>query len=442
MRATMPITQIILTSAICIFASSPICQAASANPPAADTNNATGVIAPGTVITMANWQQYKAFMPDGMAALFEGKYSWKMPPDVRMEVGPTVIHPLPKNYVDATNKYAQNVRVVDLPDGGLSLENYHGGIPFPNPSEPHKGWKTLANVWYRYIPHLTVDTYGSGCAIDSSGNYNCQAYLAVKRQLSYNTDANAPVEPAGPDARYFTEWFMTIEPEQDKYTAYLTVNFADPSRPEEEYAFVPSLRRYQSIATGARCSETQGMDATFEDFHNGFDSNLTELNVEYIGKRKILALVDVKPPTAPFPADVDMPLGWPTPKWGNWQVRDVDVLGIKKIPSKASGYCYGERVMYADSQFSYPLWEEMSDTQMRPWKIVGIFPLKVDVPAVGSVDTAALDVEVFWDLQHQHASFASEPTMGRPAYVNEEAPAKYNDDARYTTPAGLNLIMR
>ena len=139
MRATMPITQIILTSAICIFASSPICQAASANPPAADTNNATGVIAPGTVITMANWQQYKAFMPDGMAALFEGKYSWKMPPDVRMEVGPTVIHPLPKNYVDATNKYAQNVRVVDLPDGGLSLENYHGGIPFPNPSEPHKG---------------------------------------------------------------------------------------------------------------------------------------------------------------------------------------------------------------------------------------------------------------------------------------------------------------
>jgi hypothetical protein len=443
MKATGPVTQAMLVCAICIFASSPICQAAeSANPAATETDNATGTIAPGTVITMANWQQYKAFMPDGMASLFEGKYSWKMPPDVRMEVGPTVIHPLPKNYVDATNKYAQNVRVVDLPDGGLSLENYHGGIPFPNPSEPHKGWKTLANVWYRYIPHLTVDTYGSGCAIDSSGNYNCQAYLAVKRQLSYNTDANAPVEPAGPDARYFTEWFMTIEPEQDKYTAYLTVNFADPSRPEEEYAFVPSLRRYQSIATGARCSETQGMDATFEDFHNGFDSNLTELNVEYIGKRKILALVDVQPPTAPFPADVDMPLGWPTPKWGNWQVRDVDVLGIKKIPSKASGYCYGERVMYADSHFSYPLWEEMSDTQMRPWKIVGIFPLKVDVPSVGSVNTAALDVEVFWDIQHEHASFASEPTMGRPAYVNEEAPAKYNDDARYTTPAGLNLIMR
>jgi hypothetical protein len=127
---------------------------------------------------------------------------------------------------------------------------------------------------------------------------------------------------------------------------------------------------------------------------------------------------------------------------GNWQVRDVDVLGIKKIPSKAAGYCYGERVMYADSHFSYPLWEEMADARMQPRKILGIFPLGVNVPGAGIVDTAAMDVEVFWDLQHKHASFASEPTIGRVAYVNEEAPAKYDDDARYSSPAGLNLIMR
>jgi hypothetical protein len=429
--------------AICVLAILPALNrtagAQESDPKAGDT--AEG-IAPGTVITMENWRQYRLFMPDGMAALFEGKYFWKMPPDVRMEVGPTIIHPLPRNYVEATNRYAQGVRLIELPDGGLSLENYRGGIPFPNPSEPHKGWKTLANVWYRYIPHLTVDTYGSGCAIDSSGNYNCQDYIGVKRQFSYNTDPGAPAEPDGPDARYFTEWFMTLEPEQDKYTAYLTVNYADPSRPEDEYAFLPSLRRYQTIATGARCSESLGMDATFEDFHNGFDSNLTELDVKYIAHRKILALVDVQPPAAPFPAGVDMPLGWPTPSWGKWQVRDVDVLGIKKLPSKAAGYCYGERIMYADSHFSYPLWEDLSDSQMRPWKIIGIFPLKVDVPGEGIVDTAALDVEVFWDVQHNHASFASEPTDGRPAYVNEQAPEKYNDVSRYATPSGLNLIMR
>ena len=57
---------------------------------------ADDTIAPGTVITMQNWQNYKQFMPDGMAAFFQGKYFWKMAPDVRMPVGPTIIHPLPQ----------------------------------------------------------------------------------------------------------------------------------------------------------------------------------------------------------------------------------------------------------------------------------------------------------------------------------------------------------
>jgi hypothetical protein len=416
--------------------------AAGENPKAGMDGALSETIPPGTVITMANWQNYRAFMPEGMVALFEGKYFWKMPPDVRIEIGPTVIHPLPKNYLAATEKYAQQVRLVELPDGGISLENYHGGIPFPNPAEPHKGWKTLANVWYRYIPHLVVDTYGSGCAIDVTLNYNCQYYTAVKRQLAYNTDADAPPEPSGPNARYFTEWFMTVEPEQDRYTAYLTVNYADPARPEDEFAFLPALRRYQPISSAARCSESGGMDATFEDFHNGLDTNLTELDVEYIAHRKIITLVDPHPPTQEFPADVDMPLGWPTPKWGTWQVRDVDVLSIKKIPAKAAGYCYGRRVVYADSHFSGILWEELDDMQMQPSKILAIFPLQVEVPQVGTINTAALDVEVLWDIQRKHATYSSEPANGRPYYINGQAPLEYRDDTRYTTPGGLNLIMR
>jgi hypothetical protein len=66
----------------------------------------------------------------------------------------------------------------------------------------------------------------------------------------------------------------------------------------------------------------------------------------------------------------------------------------------------------------------------------------VDVPQVGAINTAALDVEVFWDIQRKHTSFSSEPANGRPYYINEQAPREYHDDSRYTTPAGLNLIMR
>jgi hypothetical protein len=141
---------------------------------------------------MQNWQQFQQYMPDGMVALFEGKYFWKMPADVKMEVGPTIIHPLPKTYMEATEKYSGQVHLVDLPDGALTLSGYQGGVPFPNPAEPHQGWKVLANVWYRYLPHLIVDSYGNGCSIDRTGSVTCEAAQIVNRQLAFNTDPNTP----------------------------------------------------------------------------------------------------------------------------------------------------------------------------------------------------------------------------------------------------------
>jgi len=133
----------------------PLDPTSSANAKATDpiTTSADGIPV-GTVITTQNWQQYRQFMSDGLVDLFSGKYYWKMPADVSMPVGPTVVNPLPKNYMAATEQYSGQVKVVERPDGGLSLDGYHGGLPFPNPQEPHKGWKILANVWYRYIPHL------------------------------------------------------------------------------------------------------------------------------------------------------------------------------------------------------------------------------------------------------------------------------------------------
>ncbi len=55
---------------------------------------------------MENWRNYRQFMPDGMIGLFEGKYFWKMPQDIKMELGPAIIYPLPKGYREITEKYA------------------------------------------------------------------------------------------------------------------------------------------------------------------------------------------------------------------------------------------------------------------------------------------------------------------------------------------------
>jgi hypothetical protein len=432
--------RILLAIVVCVLLSGGSSWATQSESLVTKADGASATIPAGTVITMANWQNYRDFMPDGLIALFEGKYFWKMPPDIQIEIGPTELHPLPKNYLAATEKYSSQVQIVELPNGGLTLHNYMGGIPFPNPQEPHKGWKVLLNLWFRYMPSLLVDRHAPGCTINSLGSFSCETVDIVNHQLSYRTDAGIPTEAPAPDAKFATEWFMTTEPENLRYTTSLIISYADPARPEDVYVFLPALRRYQPVSTAGRCAANSGMDFTSEDFRSGFDSNLTEIQADYVARRKMIAYVDSNPPEKPFPEGFFMPLAWPMPSWAKWQVRDVDILSIKKIPSKASGYCYGKRVLYADAHFFGPLWQELYDSHQKLWKFYEVAPQRIDVPGIGPQDVPGGDMEEIWDVQSNHATFAAE--NAKTLVANENAPPEYQDIPRFTTPAGLNLIMR
>jgi len=396
----------------------------------------------GTVITMENWQNYRQFMPDGMAAFFEGKYFWKMPTDVQMPVGPTIIHPLPVSYMNATEKYSAQVKITELPDGGLTLTGYSGGIPFPHPDEPHKGWKILADLWYRYTPHLTVNTKGVVCFVDSGNRTSCKAGMKIYRQLSFNTDPGVPSSYPTAEDKYFSQFEMVEEPEQERYTAVLAISHTDLTRPEEVYVFIPSLRRYQPLSPSARCSNDLGTDETPDDRRYGFDSNLTQLSVEFIGEKKILALLNFTMPTGRFPANYDMPLGWPLPSWGKWQLRDVYQVAVSKLPSRSSGYCFAKRVMYVDAATSAPLWEDLYDKQMKPNRSIAVFLHTLDIPGIGPQDSSNSMIYGIWDVQTKHATIFAEPGDNSAFYVNDQAPKDFTDLNRYTTPNGLSLIMR
>jgi len=402
-------------------------------------------ITPGTTITMSNWQRYRQFMPDGMIDLFAGKYFWKMPPDVEMDIGPTVIHPLPKGYLEATEKYSSQVSLVSLPDGGLSVAGYAGGIPFPQPSDPHEGWKILANYWFRYFPHLVVNTsdnLGFGCTADSFGSINCSKSLYVYRQLSYNTDPGIPQTTPGGAGKFYTSWNMVEEPEQAKYTANLNIGYADLSKPQDIYVFRPALRRAEPLSAAARCSAT-GADLTPDDGRFGFNGNIPEFDANLIGEKQILSQMDVGTAGANFPQDYDMPLGWPKPSWGKWEVRDVYVLDIRKIPSKVSGYCYGKRIMYIDKQFYGALWQDLYDAKMQLWKIVLLQPIVLNIPQIGPQNLSGAQYSHYWDIQNNHASFnGPNDGHGYDVLINEDAPKTWDDVERYSTLSGLNEVMR
>jgi hypothetical protein len=417
-------------------------------PPSGNGSIAAGAaavqIAPGTKITMQNWQQYRQFMPDGMVELFAGKYFWKMPADVQMEVGPTAIHPLPKGYVEATEKYNGQTQIVELPDGGLNLANYRGGLPFPNPSEPHQGWKILANFWFRYFPHIVVNDSGNlgfTCTMDSFGSVNCVKGMWVYRQHSFNTDPGVPTTLPGGEGKYYTTWFMTVEPEQARYAANLLIAYSDLTKPQETFIFKPALRRAEQLPVSARCA-TQGSDQTADDGFFGFNGDIPQFDAKLIGERSILDQMDIGTAGANLPDDYDMPLGWPKPSWGKWELRDTYVLDIRKIPSRAQGYCYGKRIMYLDQQFYAALWEDLYDNQMRPWKMALLQPIVLNVPPNGLQNSSGAQYSHFWDIQNNHATFSGPGGHGIAVLINSDAPPQYLNIEKYTTLEGLSEIMR
>ena len=403
-------------------------------------------VAPGTSITMANWQRYQAYMPLGMIGLFEGKYFWTMPRDVQIDVGPTVSYPVPGFYTDATEKHSGQVRVEHLPDGNNDIANYTGGEPFPTPQEPDKGYKLLTDLWFAYAPYLSVGGAENPlhtCTQDRFGSIYCQSVEYVYRQLAYNSDPRAASQSAEAPDIWFTEWLMVQSPEQSKYTAQLTLFPMDNQRNEELYVFLPSLRRSVRLSVSARCSPVLGTDLIQDDYKsNGFNGGIAMFDAKFLGRRKLLTLFgDYKPLAGDFPNNYYMPLGWPKPAWGAWQLRDVDIIDARRVPSKSSGYCIGSRIIYEDVQTHYALWEENFDAGLKLWKTTWVAQREVKDPEFGFVPGPVTSTT--WDVQNNHlTNVSTEDKFGHDLLPNTAAPAEYRDFTRYSTPSGLAQILQ
>lgn len=410
------------------------------------TRDQPNPIAPGAKINIRNWRQYQNYMPVGMIKLFRQDMLWKMPADVEIDVGPTVSYPLPRSYVEVTEKFGSPAAVVHHANGHNDVANYAGGEPFPNPREPDKGYKLLADLWYVYVPHLIAGGSANPlhvCDQDKFGSISCLKIEYVFRQLAYNTDPGVPREDPWTGDYWYSEWEMVDEPEQSKYEAQLTLFFKDNRRNEELYVFLPSLRRSVRISLAARCSPVFGSDYVQDDNRtNGFNGGIALFEAKFLGHRKILALMGgYKPLGGDFPNNYYMPLGWPKPSWGPWQLRDVDVIDVRRVPSERAGYCEGSRVIYEDSQTHYALWEEVYDADLRLWKIGLAAQREIKDSVLGYVPGSI--TSDIWDVQNHHMGNASTTDKyGHDLLSNQDVPAEYQEFFRYATPGGLLQILK
>ena len=248
----------------------------------------------GTKITAANWQQYQQFMDPGLTMIFSGKSFWKLPPDFEMDVGPTISIPLPKAVREDTEKYSGQVRLVKTAEGGYYPVNYTAGVPFPNPTQGDPT-TVAARIFYNayYAPRVRLDrALEASYTMDQYGNQTQTAVAdTVESRFAFNSDPPYPTNlPEDTGGHYWGSYEEIETPEQSKYFTVMINTFRDSTRINEEYEYVPTLRRSLRLSQAARCAPLFGTDLDVEDLNIlPLQGNLFQF--KYLGEKKLLVVM-------------------------------------------------------------------------------------------------------------------------------------------------------
>ncbi len=388
---------------------------------------ARAAVKPGDLITAQNVAQAGDMLSPGV--------KWC----VRHGMAINVVAPkqieLPKPYIEATEKYSPQVQ---LAAGGLRLQNYVAGLPFPriDANDPQAAVKVMWN--YEYKPYVTDDGDARNFDADT-GSLSAGSPMSVERHFlvdhirTLNYDGRIFIDPKpelpNPDGvRYKSALTPILEPFDLKGVGSLSIRYIDPARMDDTWLYLPELRRVRRLSSAQRSDALFGQD-TDVDSYGGYAGQIAWMNWKFLGERPILA---------PFHA-AHFPVQWCKGSGDfafcdNWEPRDVYVIeGTSKLPQ----YAYGKRLLFIDKDTYLVAYSDISDPNGQLWKVwinEWSFRKKAFPGAQYTYDTPFPfgPSIVMADVQLQHATKAALPSLAYPSeqgwYFNKGAAVGDTED--------------
>ncbi len=355
---------------------------------------------PGDVLTHADLERLRPFMLPGY---FEQFQKWT---DVKFEIVETRhldLHPMWK---ECNEKYQSQVRLA----GDGALENYVCGQPFPNdqldPADPKSGIKAAWNYdkrwyWRGYFVANALTTwlrfggthtppepemppqgwmgeevkikpedwkfdvekiYGGGGRFERSlGTFYHRAYYSHLPMFAKNNY----LLPGEADAKevYWKEFTGFFSPYDVRGTAFIIVRYDDPRRPDDGWAYVPSLRRVRRISAEVKSDSLMGTEHTLEDFYS-FSGRPLEWEWKLWGKKKMIVVGHGRTKWDDDGVRYGGPDGWLNDDV--WQVREMYIL--ERFP-KDPRHPYSSVIMTIDPE-DWEGWCMVAfDRKGKLWKI-------------------------------------------------------------------------
>jgi hypothetical protein len=274
----------------------------------------------------------------------------------------------PKAYKEATEKFASQVK---LAENGLSLSGHVAGAPFPkiDDADPKIALKIMWN--YEYRPYPGTDDFvefdfpaetgavGNGKPMEVERSY----WIGESRRMYYNSRLYVDPKPElpNPEGIRFKEVLgPLVAPFDLKGIGALEYRYIDPSKQDDTWLYVPSLRRVRRLSTAQRSDALFGQD-TDPDSYWGYNGHIAWSEWRFLGEREMLGILHGEHfPQKRCTGEADYLM------CDAWEKRKMYVVeGVSKLPQ----YAYGKRVIFIDKEALVVAYSDIYDRNNELWKV-------------------------------------------------------------------------
>ncbi|MFQ5668031.1 MAG: outer membrane lipoprotein-sorting protein [Candidatus Binatia bacterium] len=188
----------------------------------------------------------------------------------------------------------------------------------------------------------------------------------------------------------------------------LDFRFLDPSRQDDNWLYIPAVRRVRRMSTAQRSDSLFGQD-TDQDSYWGYSGNIAWSRWKLLGVKDVLGVVHrqhFRARRCPDGADFVY--------CDNWEKRHAYVIeGNSKLPQ----YAYGKRILYIDTEAWVVLYSDIYDKSGELWKVwMEFFSFRKNAPGSNVVykDEMGFTSAVMVDTQGLHATLIRIPGPASP----------------------------
>ncbi len=336
---------------------------------------ANAMVKPGEMITPENAPQVRDLVSPGVYYKVVNGMSMKIVPSQRID--------WPPPYRDATEKYADQVRL--SPDG-RTVENYVAGQPFPfvDPDDPRAATKIIWNNVFRPITTDDYDLRYFSCENVITGRnrpYRVLDEIDVGHYAGYNEVGRTEVEPLpiDPDFKATGRYWLfglypIMSPEGMRGAGFIRYRYQDPAKADDIWSWNTGTRRLRRLNEGMMSDAVTGAGLPGEgggnivvfdpDHYSGFNAKVEEYNYKFLGDRTMLGVVNA----AHSPEVTCMTDGGGSACPENWELRRMYVVEADPRNADNSQALQSRTILYIDSEVWYPLYEDAYDRAGQLWQ--------------------------------------------------------------------------